>query len=117
MNYRELVTFHLQTLTDKGATNQQIAEALGLEKRNYISMLKNKDETTTLALFRLPALVRLCALDDYEAYRLLYKLSQSNVASKWTSELFVWQSKVQMGALKLYRARKARTAQLCGAGA
>jgi hypothetical protein len=117
MNYRELVIFHLQTLTDKGVTNQQIAEALGLEKRNYISMLKNNDETTTLALFRLPALVQLCSLDDYEAYRLLFKLAQFNVASKWTSELFVWQSKVQMGALNLYRARKARPDPLCGAGA
>jgi hypothetical protein len=117
MNYRELVIFHLQCLTDKGVSNQQIAEALGLENRNYISMLKNKDETTTLALGRLPAFVQLCALDDYEAYRLLFKLAQFNVASKWTSELFVWQSKVQMGALNLYRARKARSATSCGVSA
>lgn len=98
-------------------TNQQIAEALGLENRNYISMLKNKDETTTLALARLPALVKLCELDDYEAYRLLFKLAQFNVASKWTSELFAWQSKVQMGALNLYRARKGRSTGTGGATA
>lgn len=107
MNYRELIANHLQSLRDRGYDNQQIADMLGYEKKNNISMLMSSTETTLMAAKKLPALARACGLNDYEAYRLFFRLAKHNCATEWTGELFLWQAKLQQGALAIYRARKA----------
>lgn len=118
MNYRELVVQHLQTLRDRGLTNQQIADKLGLAKGNYVSMLMKLEESgTVLALKRLPDLVDVCGLDDYAAFRLAFRFAQDGHASEWDAATFRWHGKILMGALRSYKARKSLAATAVYAGA
>lgn len=112
MNYRQLVAHHLQSLRARGYDNQQIADMLGYDKKNNISMLMSSTETTVMAAKKLPALVKACGLNDYEAYRLLFRLAMHNCATEWDGELFAWQAKLQQGAIAIYRARVAAAASI-----
>lgn len=106
MNYRELVAFHLQTLKDRGLTNDEIAAMLGFAKGNYISMLMNMEKNgTVLAFNRLPALTKACGLNDYEAMRLVFRLAKYHSASGMDLATLQWQAKVLNGARLIYRAR------------
>lgn len=74
MNYRQLVSNHLQALADEGRSQKQIAALIGVKSANYISMLMNPDGNDILALKRVPALVTARRLSDREALKLPYLL-------------------------------------------
>jgi transcriptional regulator with XRE-family HTH domain len=75
MNYKELVRSHLQPLLDTGMTQREVAEKLGLENPNYVSMmLSDRYPEAELGLARLPALCALCGLTARESLRLAKRL-------------------------------------------
>lgn len=73
--YKELVRSHLQPLIDAGMTQREIAEKLGIESPNYISMvLSDRYPEALLPLTRLPAMCSLCGLTATESLRLAKRL-------------------------------------------
>jgi hypothetical protein len=71
MTYRDLVSRHLQTLTDSGLTQLEIARLIGLKTGNLVCM-HIKQIASPLPLKRLPALAKLCKLDAYESIRMVH---------------------------------------------
>lgn len=109
MTYRELIAQHLRTLKDKGMTNQEVADKLGLGKGNYVSMLMNPvGVETPLALKRLPALTKLCGLTPYQAALLVVKRAQCHPdsATELCLETLTWTMHVFHAAKLDYVARK-----------
>lgn len=112
MTYRELVAHHLQSLKDRGMTNQEIAVQLNLGKGNYVSMLMNLTGTECLlALKRLPLLAKLCGLTPYESALLVLKRAKHHPdsATEMCVETLAWVMTVFNGAKGDYQARKAAT--------
>src|SRR5258706_14510953 len=73
--YKELVRSHLQSLIDAGMPQRVIAEKLGIEWRNYTSMvLSDRYPEALLPLTRLPAMCSLCGLTATESLRLARRL-------------------------------------------
>jgi transcriptional regulator with XRE-family HTH domain len=73
--YKELVRSHLQPLIEAGLTQREVAEKLGIESPNYISMvLSDRYPEAQLPMTRLPAMCALCGLTATESLRLAKRL-------------------------------------------
>jgi hypothetical protein len=72
MQYKKAVAALLQSRSDAGMTNQEIACALKLKNGNVVSMHMNPtDNISPFPLTRLPALARLCGLSPMECLKLI----------------------------------------------
>lgn len=72
MNYKERIATLLRSALDKGLTQAELAQELGFNKPNLISM--HVDPLNTISPFplkRIPALARHCGLTDQEALGLI----------------------------------------------
>ena len=70
MAYKNLVSLYIRALQDRGLTQREIARTLGLQNANVVNMHLHQ-KTSPFPIKRLPALVKACGLDGYQAIQLV----------------------------------------------
>ncbi len=101
--YKSMVRGHLQPLLDAGATQRQIADSLGLENPNFISMvLSDRYPNALLSFPRLRAMCALCGLSATQSLSLVRQLSKvsGKKSVQFDEETFEWMLRCTALALK-----------------
>lgn len=73
MKSKTIVSNQIQNLIDNGMRQYEVAEALGIDSPNYVSMLKNPDDKKTLlSPDRIEQLAKVCAMTPQEVMNLIF---------------------------------------------
>lgn len=108
MTYKELVCTHLQPLLDRGMRRHDVADKLGLESPNMVSMVMSPRYKTLLPLRRIPALSALVGLTACQSLVLVKHLVASSEAKKVELDMGTFRWLVRCIALVLQERRGGR---------
>ena len=73
MKSKTIVSNQIQSLVDNGMRQYEVAEALGIDSPNYVSMLKNPDDKKALlSPDRIEQFAKICAMTPQEVMSLIF---------------------------------------------
>lgn len=106
--YKTLVRSHLQPLIAAGMTQREVAEKLGIESHNFISMiLSDRYPEALLPLTRLPAMCSLCGLTGTQSLRLVKRVVADSAVKAMHMDVATFEWILRCTALALKEPRGA----------